>query len=402
MERPYLKAMRAFILRRWVHPLNHLAVNLTAKQESRWCKGLIKLLVVAGHLGRLGMTMLRVNIARLKGADWNIIYIGEGFSGEELRHVLFPIPTEEVEHLDRVFLWQVPGRVRQLVNDGEFVVCELNRLVPWRPQARYVFTASPWVRQVVDIDRSLDDILAGMNQTMRRNIRKLEKAGFSYRFSPGHSDLDLFYHQMYLPYITYRHGARAIVSKYYEIKASLEKGGLIVVENQGQPISAMGCRVLGNTCRAGALGVHKDQFHLISQGAIAATFWFMLRWAWQNHLRTFDMGGSRARLKDGVFNFKRQWGARLEAPLAVHTNWTFVAGTISPDLCRFLNAQGFLGQVDGEWRAVMFETPEVPLTQEEIDRTHRMARKAGAAGVHILPYRRPSPDGSPVLEPANL
>jgi len=207
---------------------------------------------------------------------------------------------------------------------------------------------------------------------------------------------------MYLPYITYRHGARAIVSKYYEIKASLEKGGLIVIEKQGQPVSAMGCRVLGNTCRAGVLGVHKDQFHLISQGAIAATFWFMLRWAWQNHLHTFDMGGSRARLRDGVFNFKRQWGARLEAPLTVHTDWTFVAETIPPELCRFLNAQGFLGQVDGEWRAVMFETPEVPLTREEIDRTHRMAQKAGAAGVHILRYHQTPPDASPVLQSANL
>ena len=91
------------------------------------------------------MTMLRVNVMRLKGPDWTIIYIGEWHSMEELRHVLFPSPAD-ADHLERVFLWQVPALVRRFISDGEFVVCELNRLVPWHPQARYVFTAAPWVR----------------------------------------------------------------------------------------------------------------------------------------------------------------------------------------------------------------------------------------------------------------
>ncbi|MEJ2556289.1 MAG: GNAT family N-acetyltransferase [Anaerolineae bacterium] len=385
MQRATLRAIRAFILRRWVHPLSNLAVKLTAKQEGWVRDGLIKAVVIASQLGRLVMTMLRVNVKRLGGSDWSVIYIGEEFSLEELRHVLFPSPAS-VDHLGRIFLWRVPGLVRQFVNDGEFVVCELNRLVPWRPRAGYVFTATPWVRQILDIARPLDDILAGMNQNMRRNIRKLEKAGFSYRFTREPADLDLFYHQMYVPYITSRHEARAIVAKYYEIEYTLDKGGLIMVEYQGQPVSGMGCKVLGDACRADVLGVHKDRFDLANKGAIASVFWFMLDWAQGKGLRSFDLGGSRARLADGVFNFKRQWGTQLSAPLTMHTAWTFVAERIPADLCRFINAQGFLGQLDGQWRVAMFETPEVQLSNEEIEHARQMAQRAGAADVQILRY----------------
>jgi hypothetical protein len=399
MQRSYLKMVRAFILRRWVHPLNNLALNLTAK-EANWLRdGLIKTIVITSQLGRLVMTMLRVNVKRLRGCDWSVIYVGEEFSVEELRHVLFPSPAD-VDHLDRVFLWQVPALVRQFVSDGEFVICELNRLVPWRPQARYVFTAAPWVRQILDIARPLDAILAGMNQNMRRTIRKLQKAGFSYRFTREPADLDLFYHQMYVPYITSRHGARAIVAKYYEIEYILDKGGLIMVEYQGQPVSGMGCKVLGDTCRADALGIYKDRFDLRDMGAIASVFWFMLDWARAKGLRSFDFGGSRARVADGVFNFKRQWGTHLEVTLTAHTTWTFIAERIPPDLCRFINAQGFLGRLDGKWQVAMFETPEVHLSQEEIGHTRHLAQQAGAADVQVLRHYEAHPVVSSAFQSA--
>jgi len=78
-------------------------VNLTAKRESWWRDSLIGSLVIASQFGRLAMTMLRVNVIRLEGHDWSIVYIGEAFSLEELRHALFPAPAT-ADHLGRVFL----------------------------------------------------------------------------------------------------------------------------------------------------------------------------------------------------------------------------------------------------------------------------------------------------------
>jgi len=329
------------------------------------------------------MTMLRVNVIRLEGHDWSIVYIGEAFSLEELRHALFPSPAT-ADHLGRVFLWQMPALIRQFINDGEFVVCELNRLLPWHPSARYVFTAAPWVKQVLDISRPMDDILAGMNRSLHRDLRKMREVGFACEYTQDPARFDVFYHEMYLPYIAKRHQDRAILSKYYEIRHDFENGGLILVKHQGQLVAGAVYQVLGDTCQLGSMGMYIESAHLVGRGAIAAICWFMLDWARRQGLLALDLGASRARLADGVLSFKRKWGTYLKAPLTIHTNWIFIARAIEPDLCRFINAQGFLGLLDGEWRVALFETPEVHLTEDEIERTRRMARKVGAAGLLIL------------------
>ncbi len=401
MQRSYLKVVRAFILRRWVHPLDHLAVNLTARKAGWWRDGLIGLLIVASQLGRLAMTMLRVNVKRLKGPDWSVIYIGEEFSVEELRHVLFPSPAS-VDHLDRVFLWQVPALVRRLVNDGEFVVCELNRLIPWRPRARYVFPVTPWVKQVLDIDRPLDAVLAGMNRSMHRDLRKMREAGFTCEFTQDPAQFDIFYHEMYVPYIAKRHQDRAIVGKYYEIRSDFENGGLVLIRHKERLVAGAIYQVYGDLCQLGVMGMGKGSSDLVGRGAVVAIIWSVLEWARRQGLRTLDIGGSRGYLANGVFRFKRKWGTYLKAPLIAHTGWWFIAETMPPDLCRLINSQGFLGQLDGEWWTVMFETPEVPLAKEEVERTSRMAQKAGAAGVRVLGYHQLPPAASPVLQSADL
>ncbi len=384
--------MQTFLLRHWVHPLDNLAVNLTAKSTGRGRDGLIKVLVTVSHLGRLVMTRLRVNVKRLEGADWSVIYVGEEFSVEELRHVLFSSPAA-VTHLDRVFLWQVPALVRRFSNDGEFVLCELNRLIRWCPRVRYAFSPSSWVRQVLDISRPMDDIAAGMNQNLRRNVRKMQETGFTCEYTQEPAKFDVFYYKMYRPYISARHGNRAIVSKYYEKRHEFDRGGLMLVKHKGQLVTGMLYQIFGNTCRLGSMGVYEENSHLVNKGAIVALYWFMLDWARRQGFHALDFGTSRARLSDGVFNFKRQWGTSLQAPLPAHTNWLFAAQTITPDLCRFINAQGFLGLVDGEWRAVMFETPEVHPAKDEVECIRRMAQKAGVAGVLILPCDESSPSG---------
>lgn len=401
MEWPYLRVMREFIKRCWVHPLNNLALKLTAKQESWVRNGLIRAIIIASQLGRLVMTMLRVNVKRLRGSDWYVIYIGEEFSVEELRHVLFPSPAD-VDHLGRVFLWQVPALVRRFVNDGEFVVCELNRLVPWHPQARYVCTVEPWVRQALDISRTMDDILADMNRNLHRNLRKVKNTGFTSEHTREPANFDVFYHRMYMPYIAQRHQDRAIISKYYEIRRQFDEGGLMLVKHKEQLVTGVVYRIIGDTCRLGEMGVYEENSHLINRGAIVALYWFMIDWARRHGLRRLDFGGSRARLADGAFDFKRQWGTHLEATLTTHISWLFIGEVIAPDLCRFLNAQGFLGQLDGKWWTIMFETPEVHLAKEEVERTSRMARKAGATGVQILRHNEAPSIASSIFQSARL
>lgn len=54
-----------------------------------------------------------------------------------------------------------------------------------------------WVEQVLDITRPLDEILAGMNQNLRRNLR--QRNGFGAASPTAHDEFDRFYPRMYVP-----------------------------------------------------------------------------------------------------------------------------------------------------------------------------------------------------------
>jgi len=69
-----------------------------------------------------------------------------------------------------------------------------------------VFTVPRWVGQVLDIARPMADILAAMNQNIRRNLLRMQKQGFGYVFTQDREDFDLFYRKMYCPYIQTANG----------------------------------------------------------------------------------------------------------------------------------------------------------------------------------------------------
>lgn len=385
MEHPLLRRMRLMILHHWVRPLERVVPRLEALPEGPRRTWLLKGTLAARDLGRLAMSRLRVNVKRLVGPSWSVIYIGEEYSIEELRHTLFPEPAE-VEHLERAFLWEVPVVANDYLHRGGLVVCELNRLVAgWRPEVPYCFLVPPWVRQVIPLDRPLEGILARMNQGMRRNLRKLWKRGFAYHFTQELADFDRFYHEMYLPYVQKRHGARAVLSTYGELEATFRRGGLLLVTHEGEPVSGMLGYAVGETWRAASLGVYQGSFEWVTRGAITAVFWYMLEWACQQGARFYDMGSARARLGDGVFNFKRQWGARVSPVVGYHTRWLFLARELPVPLAHHLTQQGFLAETPVGYQVVVINQADGP-TAQEVHRLERMAAQAGAAGLLFLPH----------------
>jgi hypothetical protein len=309
--------------------------------------------------------------------------MGAGFSFEELHHILFPRPAD-VEELPPVFLWQVPALAKKFADRGELVVCQLNRIIRWRPRGTYVFTVPDWIRQVLDIARPLEDILGAMNQNMRRNLRKMEKQGFSYVFTQEQEDFDLFYHRMYRPYIHMRYGTRFITAEYDPLRRQFEQGGLILVKRGQEPICGMLCRVVGDTCEADQMGVFEGQFDLVRKGASVALWWFMMDWARRNDLRRFDFGASRARTADGTFNFKRQWGTRVVSERDIHTKWVFYGEDLPLRLRHHLNEQGFISKVDGLHYRIVLLGPGEELTDAELAYERKSASGCGLDGVLLI------------------
>jgi hypothetical protein len=378
-----LQSVHESIYRHWVDPLQRRIPDLVTMKQGWRRTALLKCALWGVNVGRLAIIDFRAHVRRLRGPRWSVVYIGAGFSFEELCHILLP-ELADVEELPHVFLWQIPALAKKFADQGELVVCELNTVIRWRPRGAYVFTVPRWVRQALDIARPMEDILAAMNQNMRRSLRRMQKQGFDYVFTQDGEDFDLFYRKMYCPYISQRHGARAALSEYDDLRRQFERGGLILVRRDQELICGMLCRVVGDACEADQMGVHEGEFDQVREGANVALWWFMMDWARRNELRRFDFGASRAQTANGTFNFKRQWGTRVAPERDVHTEWVFYGEELLPGLRRHLNEQGFISRIDDLHYRTVLLGPGEELTGAELIRERQSAARCGLDGVLLI------------------
>jgi hypothetical protein len=329
---------------------------------------------------------LRVNVKRWAGSEWSVTYIGDGTSIEVLCTILFPEPPK-VDELPRVFLWQVPALVQKFAGEGDLVVCELNEIVRWSFNGLNTsFIVPLWIKQVLEeIDRPTENILASMNRNMRRNIRRLEKQGFSYLFTQEKEDFDLFYYRMYLPYITLRHkGQGMILNDYESTLNNFLKGGLVLIKDGQDPVCGVLCLLDGDTCFARQMGVLDGELDLVKRGVNVALYWFMFHWARDQGAQRFDFGSSRAQTSNGVFNFKRQWGTRVYLHKNIHTLWSFYAQVLPDKLRKHLNALGIITIVDGKLYRVIMIGPKESSSTADFTRELKHAATQGLVGLMVI------------------
>jgi len=374
---------RRLVMRGWVHPLEQLLVRLRAACSPQCFDAIESLLGWTRCLGLLLANSPLVKLYRLSGPDWSVIYLGEGDSLNELSHVLFPEPVNSTL-LARLPLWQVPRVVRRFLDEGLLVVSELNRLIPWRPTARYVFESPPVVRQVLDVAQPPDALYGGLKKELRRHLRRMEEQGFTYEVSRRNEDFHLFYEQMYRPFIQQRYKERAALTRHSLARRYFDHGELVFLRQNGQRIG--GTLVLHTRDKYAAMlsGFYPEYADQARQGALLAMYWFDICRAWQLGQRQVDWGGSHARTRNGVFAFKQQWGTRLLPVKGLHLKRFFAADRLPPDLCRHLNRQGFLTEKKGSFYQVVLQADLVCAGEAENRCPQQEADGAGISGLLAL------------------
>jgi hypothetical protein len=366
----------------WVAPLDRIATHLEEGKQSpqkirlTWC----------ANVGRVLVMNLRLNIKRWAGENWSAVYIGDGLSTKVIKHYLFPSPPQE-EELGKIFLWQIPGLIRKYSQGGDLLVFELNEMIHYKFMDKGFFFASPpWVKQILEkIDRPIEEILMDMNQAMRRHIRKLDAQGFSYVLTKNPDDFDMFFHRMYLPYITKRFGELdAIFEDYDHMLNRFQMGGLVLIKQNETPVCGMVCIWGEDWCSALQMGVLDGEFNLVKQGSNVALWWYTLDWARKLGAKRVDFGGSRSLTADGVFNFKRQYGARVRKDINQHSRWFINSPSPTDGLRDYLNKLGFVHMEGNEGFRVVLPEPGAPLGKEHFSSALAEAENYGLAGLLVV------------------
>jgi len=181
----------------------------------------------------------------------------------------------------------------------------------WRPSAEQIQFRNTFT---LDLRRSEDELLAGMKQKTRYNIRLAERRGVSVRRG-GLDDLDLLY-RMYAE-TAVRDGFAIRSADYYrDAWGTFIRDGLaqpLVAEAESQPIA--GLVVYRYAANAWYLyGMSRDRFRELMPNHLLQ--WEAIRWARAQGCATYDFWGAPDRLAPtdrlwGVYRFKEGFGAKL-------------------------------------------------------------------------------------------
>ncbi len=175
------------------------------------------------------------------------------------------------------------------------------------------FKTQEWVRQSVPLSSSDDVINERLDRKRREKGRRIKKECFDYRISSDLHDFDTFYYDMYLPTAQKQFGDIVLIEPYEDLKSTFLEGGgvLLFVTANGSPVAGSVIFFQDKTLVGYRLGVLHGDHDYVRRGAQSAINYFEVRFAMENSCDSYDMLGSRPFLEDGVYGYKRQWGARV-------------------------------------------------------------------------------------------
>jgi len=246
------------------------------------------------------------------------VYIGEGLTLEYYRKLY---GSADCSPSTSIPIWSLRAEISRARSRFAVTLVETNQLLESLLPAGGLVTY-PWIRHQTD--------LAG--EHYRRHQRGIERGfgqrvrshNFQCRFSREARDLDVFYYAYCLPHILARHGSLAVGRSLAQMKKALRSGFLLQVWWGDQWVSGLVAeRPTLERIYPLAVGLHPTHLPAWQNGALAAVYYFLFRWARENGVRFVDLGGSRPHLMDGVFHHKTLWAAVPERDPWHHTEIVF-------------------------------------------------------------------------------
>ncbi len=175
------------------------------------------------------------------------------------------------------------------------------------------FVGQSLVNQKIDTRQGWEGIRANLSRRIRTRVNSFEaKYGLSSVLSEDPSDLEVFYHQMFVPYSVARFGKRAVIDTFQQMKTLFTGGFLIFILKNGERIAGVLCRAGKQRLTYFRAGIMNGDEAMLECGAMTAVYYYMMDYAVKNGLHELDALGSKPFLNDGVYRYKASWGAFAE------------------------------------------------------------------------------------------
>jgi len=223
-------------------------------------------------------------------------------------------------HVGRRWLWQVSTKSERIHSGCSLIINEVPAGLRILFKKKECFYIPEWIINGVDIPDNIhalvdyksckSDILVD-NDSLKSDLRRITKNGLYFEIANKFSQYQDFYNNMFVPYLTKIHGNMALIPSYEWMKTKFKHCDLLLIKKDGKQIAGVLLNYRKKRARLWALGVKDGNLDYLKQGATGASYYFSFCYLREKGYKTVSLGGSRAFLKDGVFRYKKKWGAKI-------------------------------------------------------------------------------------------
>ena len=245
------------------------------------------------------------------GKNLRILFISTKTPSPHILNVIY-VQKPEIEKTMRFKFLSIVKKINQIQSeiDAVFIKCDRFYSGFFEKQG---FTIIPeWVRMTLDISEPFDSFITNLSRSAKEDIRKIKKLGYTYEISEDINKLDLFYNKMYVPYVSWRFPETDICTNFYTMKNLFEQGNkLLFVKHEDEYIFGGLFLKTKDKITATYAGIMEGKFDHVKRGVIAASYYYLIQHSKENGAKLVDLGSCRPFVNDGLFSYKRKWGAKI-------------------------------------------------------------------------------------------
>ena len=317
------------------------------------------------------------------GHHGSIIVAGRQPAATYLAEFIFASPPE-CTVLGNVPLWALPRMLASLTPSVDLVIGRVDTL-----SARLFFDsnylhAPEWVELWLTVPADLSSLTTGYhNKGLKKDLRRVTRNGITCELSQSQADLEVYYHDFYVPYARLRFGAYSQLTSLAVLRRRLKYGGLRWALRDGQ-------RLAGSTFvhgdivyRSQTLGAAEGDASVLQSGAFVALYWAAIEHAHALGCKEVDFGGSQAILTDGTLRFKRKFGVRL-VDRGYSARRVLRWSKLNPTVLTLLRTAPLIFQEGRHLSALSMLDLDQPAEPDEVRQAYRFLRMPGLYGIHLL------------------
>jgi len=306
---------------------------------------------------------------------------------EEKSHLvglMFAGPTRE-RHLGRVWSWKIGKVAKEAGVDHSLVVTTVEKPQYKSKTKRGWLVIPNWVRGEIKVPLERKQ----RSTAVQSDLKKIRDHKLEFEVTRDPRQIESFYREMHVPYMTNVYGDAALIEPYEHLKDELQKCELLLVKKEGECISGVLLAFPDGGARLWLLGVRNGDRGYLKMGAIAAIYHFGLSYLHERGYSNVDLGWSRPFLKDGALRYKRKLGMQITD---AHSRGMAVQVVSLDDATRsFLENNPFIVHDEEGLGGAVFVDDEAPVTQADLQRMEKDYLQPGLARIILYSMSKRGP-----------